>query len=97
MRVLDIAAGAAAMLKSIGYEPVRDDLWPVDKPRARLESFINHKAAAYATGRNILAAEGTSRISPYLRFGLFSVRECAGAAIAAKADAWLKELIWREF
>jgi deoxyribodipyrimidine photo-lyase len=52
--------------------------------------------------------EGTSQLSPYLRFGMISARQAAAAAYraldSAAADAgrrgaevWLNELIWREF
>jgi deoxyribodipyrimidine photo-lyase len=52
--------------------------------------------------------DGTSGLSPYLRFGMLSVRQAAWAvreadAIARDATArqgtetWLSELIWREF
>jgi deoxyribodipyrimidine photo-lyase len=95
--VLDPAQGAAAMLQAIGYERVEDDLWPVDGATARLEEFIAHKARSYAHDRNMLAMDGTSRLSPYIRFGLISVRQCAAAALQAGADKWLSELIWREF
>ena len=52
--------------------------------------------------------EGTSGLSPYLRFGMLSARQAAWAARRAEAQAmdaaarlgaetWLNELIWREF
>jgi deoxyribodipyrimidine photo-lyase len=52
--------------------------------------------------------DGTARLSPYLRFGMISARECVSAAYQALRDApddsarksaetWLNELIWREF
>ena len=62
----------------------------------------------YATLRDRLDAQGTSGISPYLRFGMLSARQAivaARQAIASApdtearlgAEAWLTELIWREF
>ncbi len=51
--------------------------------------------------------DGTSRLSPYLRFGMVSAREAAVAAMEAQAakdsqtskglSTWLNELIWRDF
>ena len=52
--------------------------------------------------------DGTSQLSPYLRFGLISPRQAAAAAYAILdgatdaagrrgAEVWLNELIWREF
>ncbi|MGD8398859.1 MAG: deoxyribodipyrimidine photo-lyase, partial [Anaerolineae bacterium] len=62
----------------------------------------------YAQQRNQLDVEGTSRLSPYLRFGMVSARQAVAHARAAAdaapddrarkgADTWLNELIWREF
>ncbi len=50
--------------------------------------------------------DGTSRLSPHLRFGTISIRRCVQQALAlatdepsaaAGATKWLDELIWREF
>lgn len=62
----------------------------------------------YANGRNQLDLDGTSQLSPYLRFGMLSARQTAvyaQEAIAAApspaaregASSWLNELIWRDF
>jgi deoxyribodipyrimidine photo-lyase len=74
----------------------------------RLDMFIESIISRYATEHNRLDLEGTSGLSPYLRFGMLSVRQAAWAARRAEAQAmdaaarlgaetWLKELIWREF
>jgi deoxyribodipyrimidine photo-lyase len=63
---------------------------------------------AYGEGRNRLDQDGTSVLSPYLRFGMLSPREAAVRALQAmdrapetaarnSAEVWLTELIWREF
>ncbi len=79
--------------------------------REALRSFVSGSGAPiydYAQGRNQLAIDGTSALSPYLRFGMLSAREAyaAGqeavqyapnASARAGAEAWLNELIWREF
>ena len=79
--------------------------------REALRSFVSGSDAPiydYAHGRNQLAIAGTSALSPYLRFGMLSARvayaagqlaaEAAPNALArAGAEAWLNELIWREF
>lgn len=50
----------------------------------------------YENTRNFPAKEGTSKLSPHLRFGLVSVRQLANKAF--KEDpVFLSELIWREF
>lgn len=62
----------------------------------------------YDERRDHLAADGTSRLSPYLRFGLISPRAAMAAARNARTRAesetarenvetWIDELIWRDF
>lgn len=77
----------------------------------RLQQFAGGLAAPivrYHEERDRTDLEGTSRLSPYLRFGMISARQAAAAAYeilnTARTDAsrrgaevWLNELIWREF
>ncbi len=62
----------------------------------------------YEQMRNRMDIVGTSRLSPYLRFGLLSARQAVvvarraidlapDAAARQSAMTWLNELIWREF
>jgi deoxyribodipyrimidine photo-lyase len=95
-KVLD-AGDPVALLAACGYHYKEDSLWPVTDARTRLSRFIKNAADDYGRGRDMVAEDGTSRLSPYLRFGLISVRECAHEALKAGADKWLSELIWREF
>jgi deoxyribodipyrimidine photo-lyase len=74
-----------------------------DAAHRRLTTFIEKKVARYAEDRDRMDRDGTSRLSPYLRFGMLSAREAVVAAVEARADGgegaqtWLDELIWREF
>ena len=98
--VLDAHEGAAAMLEKIGYTYTKDTLWTVQDARSRLKRFGAERITAYDSSRDYVAKEGTSAISPYLRFGLVSVREAARIAAGNQshgAQVWLKELVWREF
>jgi deoxyribodipyrimidine photo-lyase len=74
----------------------------------RLEHFCSGSIYAYADDRNRLDVEGTSVLSPYLRFGMLSPRQALAAALSARSasddtsaqrgvDTWINELIWREF
>jgi deoxyribodipyrimidine photo-lyase len=69
----------------------------------QLEQFVSARKCldAYAEQRNIMAAPGTSRLSPHLRLGTLSVRQCLQAAQASTPgdgpDTWIGELIWRDF
>ncbi len=76
--------------------------------RAALQAFVKQSIYQYSAGRNRLDGDGTSALSPYLRFGMLSAREAVVAAQAALASApnaqarravevWCTELIWREF
>jgi deoxyribodipyrimidine photo-lyase len=77
----------------------------------RLEAFIDWEESPiyrYGEGRDRLDGAGSSGLSPYLRFGMLSARQVVASARAAietapdgaaraGAEAWLNELIWREF
>jgi deoxyribodipyrimidine photo-lyase len=74
--------------------------------RGRLQRFLDGRIGDYATRRDEPAANGTSRLSPYLRFGILSPRSCVEGVLevsaahpsrAGGAWKWLDELIWREF
>lgn len=51
----------------------------------------------YEATRNFPAIEGTSKLSPHLRFGTISVRKCVQEGLKSEENTFLKELIWREF
>ena len=74
--------------------------------RARLDAFLDAAARRYHVDRDFPALAGTSRLSPFLRFGAVSVRTCFHAGLACARDEpeahdgvsnWLNELVWREF
>ena len=80
----------------------------VSEANDRLSRFIHESIFKYANNRDLLACEDTSRLSPYLRFGILSPSRAIGAARIAVdsapdvearkgAQVWLTELIWREF
>ena len=68
----------------------------------RLESFLTGGLRHYQSQRDRMDLDGTSRLSPYLRFGLISARDCfAGAQVALlqagsdparlEIDTWVNE------
>ena len=72
----------------------------------RLRTFLDRSVARYPSDRDVPAKDGTSRLSPYLRFGVLSPRQCIAAAQEAAAadrrrakgvEKWIDELVWREF
>jgi deoxyribodipyrimidine photo-lyase len=88
---------------------VAEALWPAgeEEARKRLRRFVASGLTGYKDNRDAPAAEGTSRLSPYLAVGAISPRECLRAAVdanggqmdsgSAGAVQWISELIWREF
>ena len=98
--------------ESIPYEPALPAAAPFPPGEAeaqlRLARFAAETIADYAEARHRVDLEGTSRLSPYLRFGMVSARAAVAAARSAQlaartpdaargATTWLSELIWREF
>ena len=78
------------------------------KAQHRLAAFTRGPIFQYQSRRDRPDLDGTSRLSPYLRFGLISAREAfAQAQIAllqtpdgqtrTEIHTWINELIWREF
>ena len=51
----------------------------------------------YESTRNFPALDATSYLSPYLRFGLLSIREIVTKILKYNNETFLNELIWREF
>lgn len=97
LRVLD-ASNPAAMLEAVRYRLVAEPLWDVGQGAARLESFAASHLPDYPIQRDMMGSAGTSSLSPYLRFGLISVRECASLAWGQEGfEKWLAELAWRDF
>jgi deoxyribodipyrimidine photo-lyase len=98
----------------VGSEALPDgetvDAFPAGEAEARrrLQAFTKRAIDRYANERDRVDHDGTSALSPYLRFGMISAREAVTAALAAGAgkhggkgkggaDVWLSELVWREF
>jgi len=89
---------------------IPDDNFPAGEQEAqsRLADFVDKRIHQYADDRNRMDMDGTSSLSPYLRFGMLSMRQATASALAAMRNApsapsagsagtWLNELAWREF
>ncbi len=80
-------------------------LWSPGEAAAqdRLARFAGGALAGYAAGRNTPGIEGSSGLSPHLRWGEVSPRQVWHAVMAASGGdrdrAWpfLSEILWREF
>ena len=105
-----------ASLADLALEPQKPDwagglrqAWPAGElaAQARLADFLDAGLNGYASGRDRPDKPLTSRLSPYLRFGVISPRQiwhaveaarhAGGKASPADFDKFLAELGWREF
>jgi deoxyribodipyrimidine photo-lyase len=66
--------------------------------RERLVRFLEHDVHSYASARDALAADSTSRLSPYLHFGCISAREVETRLPSGDGPAaFRRQLCWRDF
>jgi deoxyribodipyrimidine photo-lyase len=102
-------------VEDLGLEPAAPDWagglresWQVGEPaaQARLAAFLEADVQTYVADRDRPDRDGTSRLSPHLRFGEISPRQVWHAARFAAAarpattpgiDKFMSELGWREF
>ena len=107
------AAGASALAAGDGAVRLLGDLLPPDAAargvpvpgeaaaRGRLDRWVAGGLAGYATGRDLLGIDGTSRLSQDLRWGLLSPSEVRARTEAAAAGGggrvFGSELSWRDF
>jgi deoxyribodipyrimidine photo-lyase len=98
-------------VESLQLEPTRPDwagglrkTWTPGESaaQARLENFLKSGLAGYTEDRDRPDRDGTSGLSPHLRFGEISPRQvwhtaAEHPACASDADKYLSELGWREF
>jgi deoxyribodipyrimidine photo-lyase len=66
----------------------------VERARAWLRE---HLAGYGSSGHDAVAADATSRLSPYLHFGCISPRALAVRACERGGDAFVRQLCWRDF
>ncbi len=71
-------------------------LFPAGEQEAlvRLEEFSFQKIHTYSENRNYMGHDGTSALSPYIRFGMLGLRQAVHAAKQAIAQ---KERQWRRY
>jgi deoxyribodipyrimidine photo-lyase len=67
--------------------------------RAKARRWFQHDLAGYDRDHDLVAADGTSRLSPYLHFGCISPVELAARAEDRQSGsvAFLRQLAWRDF
>ncbi|MBP7147282.1 MAG: deoxyribodipyrimidine photo-lyase [Acidobacteria bacterium] len=93
---------------ALGSKAAWSDTWTPGEAAAQesLATFIDEQLARYPAHRDRPDIDGTSRLSPHLRFGEIgprqawrAVSEAAGldARLARPAESFLRQLAWREF
>ncbi len=67
--------------------------------RGRVSAWLRQGVTTYEALHDDLAADGTSRLSPYLHFGAVSAYEVVARADVGKpgVDAFVRQLCWRDF
>ena len=89
-----------AQFSDLGFKTVELYIAPGEKAaKKQLEKFAAF-IADYTEARDYPAIDGTSRLSPHLRFGTLSIREAVRFCLehlSKGSRTWLSELIWREF
>ncbi|HEX2788216.1 MAG TPA: deoxyribodipyrimidine photo-lyase [Ignavibacteria bacterium] len=64
----------------------------------KLNRFLKSGIKNYQPDRDFPAVNGTSKLSPYLHFGIIGIREVfRNINVNKNASKWLDELLWREF
>ncbi len=97
MRALDVDPGS---LPEPGPSPASLPTPGEPAARVRFERWLDDGLDAYHDRRDDLDGSGTSRLSPDLHLGTFSVLEAEVAAARRPgpgSDAWRRQLGWREF
>ncbi len=94
------------LLPTIAWAKGLEATWRPGEANGRqaLDHFVEAGLGAYESGRNDLAADGSSRLSPYLRHGEISpvaviraVERASGAKSRRDVVKFLQEVTWRDF
>lgn len=81
-----------------GYKYAHLSNWSLTNLESRFNNFIKNKLANYTNNRNFLDVDGTSCISPFIRFGQISIRRCYRDALKIRgSEQWINEIAWRDF
>lgn len=99
-----------ALLPRIDWAAGMREAWTPGEAgaHAALERFLHEGIASYESARDVPSRTGTSRVSPHLHFGEIGPRQVWHAVrdlaaergdprFDAAADAWLRQVAWREF
>jgi deoxyribodipyrimidine photo-lyase len=88
--------GRLPRLSDLGLGQEVEEPQPGGEHHARksTRAFASDHAQGYADNRDLVAAPGTSRLSPHLHFGCVSPRELEDRVLS---EAFRRQLCWRDF
>jgi deoxyribodipyrimidine photo-lyase len=95
-----IAVSSSPLFFPKGFIPQKNVIMGGTKDALKKLKKFKPKIEAYQENRDIPILDGTSGLSPYIRFGNLSVRDMirtALEALPAEKNIWLSEIIWRDF
>ena len=95
-----LAKGRIPSLESLGLDQEVDDPAPGGEAagRERMNAWLRDGVRGYGDGHDAMDREGTSRLSPYLRFGCVSPRELESRLPGGEAaESFRRQLCWRDF
>lgn len=96
----DLSPGAIPTLADLGLSSDLTDPMPGGESAgaARWHHFRDGGLIDYESGRNDLAADGSSKLSPYLHFGCISPRRLESEMPEGQgAEEFRRQLAWRDF
>ena len=91
------APGRPAAVAASGPTSPGRDRGGETEARTRWRAWLRRGMAEYDAGHDRLAAAGTSRLSPYLRWGCLSPLEVATGARRTGSAGFLRQVAWRDF
>ncbi len=102
-KLLNIKKIVSPKIKTNGIEEIISDIkykpnkyWSVNFAKKRIKKF---DFCSYVDTRNFPYRDGSSRLSPYIRFGIISIRQLYNyvSSLGCPDDTYISELAWREF
>ncbi|HSQ98106.1 MAG TPA: deoxyribodipyrimidine photo-lyase [Rickettsiales bacterium] len=89
------------ILKTIKFKKSDLGEFDVKSGQNKIDDFCKNRAKNYDVDRDFPSVDGTSKLSPYLRYGVVSPKRCFEECFKHSGirgvNTWLWELIWREF